>query len=171
MTLRGKLIRLAHENPELREHLLPIIKEAMDFPSEDAWKAYKEKHPGAERADHNIKKQDSGGGKKEEEPKEKPSDKGDKKEDGGKGKKDPKQPIKVDKRLNELLGQWHSSASDPIYAVSSNAYGGNEVPRETIEKARDKVDNWVKFPKDYRIEKADVKGLQKAKKILDSMLK
>ena len=28
MTLRSKLIRLAHANPELRSHLLPIIKSA-----------------------------------------------------------------------------------------------------------------------------------------------
>jgi hypothetical protein len=27
-TLRSKVIRLAHENPELRPHLLPLLKEA-----------------------------------------------------------------------------------------------------------------------------------------------
>lgn len=35
-------------------------KTGMEFPSEAAWKAYKEKHPGAEKKDHTIK-HDSGG--------------------------------------------------------------------------------------------------------------
>lgn len=30
-TLRGKLIRLAHEKPELRPHLLPMLKKAMKY--------------------------------------------------------------------------------------------------------------------------------------------
>ena len=28
MNLRDKVLKLAHENPELREHLLPLVKEA-----------------------------------------------------------------------------------------------------------------------------------------------
>jgi len=33
MELREKLIRIAHEKPELRKHLLPIIKEARQEPA------------------------------------------------------------------------------------------------------------------------------------------
>ena len=35
-SLRDKLIRLAHEKPELRDHLLPILKEARGKPWESA---------------------------------------------------------------------------------------------------------------------------------------
>ena len=31
MSLRNKLIRLAHEKPELRGHLLPLLKEAGSY--------------------------------------------------------------------------------------------------------------------------------------------
>jgi len=34
--LRDKLIKLAHEKPELREHLLPMIKDASQSPKETA---------------------------------------------------------------------------------------------------------------------------------------
>ena len=37
MTLRNKLIRLAHQKPELREHLLPILKEAKGNISVEVW--------------------------------------------------------------------------------------------------------------------------------------
>lgn len=33
MTLRSKLIRLAHENPELRPHLLPILQKKAQGPA------------------------------------------------------------------------------------------------------------------------------------------
>lgn len=51
--LRNKIIRLAHENPELRKDLLPLIKQSGDF-TKTEWEAHKKKHPGAEEKDHNI---------------------------------------------------------------------------------------------------------------------
>lgn len=53
MSLRNKLIRLAFEQPQLRDDILPLVKEGGDFTKEE-WKAHKEKHPGAEEKDHNI---------------------------------------------------------------------------------------------------------------------
>ena len=44
--LRTKLIRLAHENPELREHLLPMIKEAKLFKNK---KEFQEQYPSLPR--------------------------------------------------------------------------------------------------------------------------
>ena len=38
--LREKLTKLANSVPSLREHLVPILKEATDFPSEEALKGY-----------------------------------------------------------------------------------------------------------------------------------
>jgi len=84
---------------------------------------------------------------------------------------DSKKSIKVDKRLGDLLGQWHSSGSDPIYAVSSSAAGGHEVPREVLEKALHKVEGWVKDPESEKIEKKDLPGLKKAVGIMEKMLK
>lgn len=49
-----KLIRLAHENPETRPHLLPIIKEAMKFKTPEALKKYLDSHPKADKARHTV---------------------------------------------------------------------------------------------------------------------
>jgi hypothetical protein len=125
-------------------------KKAMEFPTEEALKKYLKEHPKAKPADHTVKK-DDGGGK-------------------GKSEEADKRPVKVDKRLGELLGQWHGSSNDPIYAVSSSAAGGHEVPAETIQKAIDKVTNYIKFQDAYHVDPKDVKGLQKAKKIMEGML-
>jgi len=161
------LKKVAAEYPKTRVHLIPVIKEAMEHKSPDALKKYLHEHPKADKSKHHVKK--PGGKSKTEAPKEDSSKKDEKPAEGG--KKDPKQPIKVDKRLGELLGQWHSSGSDPIYAVSSHAMGGHEVPRETIQKALSKVNNLINYPDAYHVDKAGKKQLQKAKSILDSMLK
>ena len=57
--LKG-LIRVAHENPETRATLLPIIKKAMEFDTPEALKKYLHDHPGADPKNHTVKKQDSG---------------------------------------------------------------------------------------------------------------
>ena len=148
MSMKDVLLKLANENPELRSKLVPLIKEAMEHPTEEAKKKYLEEHPKADPSNHTVKKDDEGD-----------------------GVSDTKRPVKVDKRLGDLLGQWHSSSNDPIYAVSSSAWGGHEVPVGTIQKALDKVTSWVDFPEDFNIEKKDIKGLQKAQKIMTEMLK
>lgn len=51
--LRTKLIRLAYENPELREHFLPLLKQSGEF-TKDQWKKHKEKFPGAQAHMHTI---------------------------------------------------------------------------------------------------------------------
>jgi len=58
MSLRSDLVKLAHQVPELRPHLLPVLaadKEAMDHPSEKARATYLKKHPKANPADHKVK--------------------------------------------------------------------------------------------------------------------
>jgi hypothetical protein len=44
VNLRSKLIRLAHGNPDLRLHLLPLIKKAEMFNTEEALKKYLKDH-------------------------------------------------------------------------------------------------------------------------------
>jgi hypothetical protein len=65
--LRSKVIRLAHQNPELRPHLLPLLmKTAMEFPTEDARKKYLDEHPDADASKHTVAVSKSEGKGKEE---------------------------------------------------------------------------------------------------------
>lgn len=52
--LRKKLIRLAHENPELRGVLLPLLKEGMEHPTDDAREKYLKDHPNANPKNHSV---------------------------------------------------------------------------------------------------------------------
>jgi len=58
--LRSRVIRLAHANPDLRPHLLPLLagKTAMEFPTEDARKKYLDDHPDADPSNHSVSKSD-----------------------------------------------------------------------------------------------------------------
>lgn len=68
-TLRGAVIRLATERPELRQHLVPVLrKTAMEFPTEDALKTYLKEHPDADRSLHTVKKPEKDSPKTEEKP-------------------------------------------------------------------------------------------------------
>lgn len=64
--LRHHLIRLAHAHPEMRPALLPLLKEAREFPNEEARKKYLEDHPNADPANHTVAKPDDKGGEGED---------------------------------------------------------------------------------------------------------
>lgn len=54
-TLRSKLIRVAHENPELRPHLLPLIHEAgMGDKLKSMWESYRREHPKAKEPPQSL---------------------------------------------------------------------------------------------------------------------
>ncbi|MFA6234138.1 MAG: hypothetical protein WC824_08130, partial [Bacteroidota bacterium] len=54
--LRERVLKLAHEVPELRKHLVPILrKTAMEFDTPEALKKYLDEHPGADRSNHTVK--------------------------------------------------------------------------------------------------------------------
>ena len=55
--LRSRTIRLAHANPDLRQHLIPLItsRVAMDFDTQEALDKYLEAHPGADKSKHKVK--------------------------------------------------------------------------------------------------------------------
>jgi hypothetical protein len=65
--LLKQTIRLAHQNPELRVHLLPLIKQAMEFDTQNALDKYLKDHPKANKSNHTVKEQ--GGSKKQKTPK------------------------------------------------------------------------------------------------------
>jgi len=56
MNFRSKIIRLAASNPGMRPHLLPLVKWAMEFPTEEAFKKYMKDHPGADPKNHSVTK-------------------------------------------------------------------------------------------------------------------
>ena len=66
--LRSSMIRLAHSNESIRPHLLPLLKTGMDFDTPEAMQKYLKGHPGADKSNHHVKKQeaapagDDGGG-------------------------------------------------------------------------------------------------------------
>ena len=67
MTLRTQLIKLAHENPELREDLLPILKQAEKAKTEEGaeklYQRYMEKHPDSKKKPKDFyEKSDEKGG-------------------------------------------------------------------------------------------------------------
>jgi len=64
--LRKKLIRIAHENPNLRPVLLPLLKEGMEHPTEDAMKRYLDEHPKAQPKNHRVKGEGDGAAKEDE---------------------------------------------------------------------------------------------------------
>lgn len=55
--LRSRTIRLAHANPDLRSHLIPLItsRVAMEFDTQEALDKYLEAHPGADKSKHKVK--------------------------------------------------------------------------------------------------------------------
>ena len=56
MPLREAVIKLAAEKPELRKHLVPILRTAMEFDTQDALDKYLKEHPDADRSNHSVKK-------------------------------------------------------------------------------------------------------------------
>lgn len=62
--LRSRLIRLAHSEPGLRVHLLPILREghtrtAFEFPDQESLSEYLKEHPDADKKKHWVKKSPS----------------------------------------------------------------------------------------------------------------
>lgn len=61
--LRAAVIKLATENPPLRAVLVPLLRQATEFPSEKALKDYLHEHPDADKSKHSVKQDSSGGDK------------------------------------------------------------------------------------------------------------
>ena len=174
--LRSRLIRLAQSEPTLRSDILPILTASHDVEA-GTYQEYleKKKRQGKPPMKKDEWEARTNGGqqggstpakKKDEKPKDEKKDEGKAKKEEPKKEKD-STPTPVDKKLGDLLSQWHSSGSDPVYAVSSNASGGKPVPKHVAEAALDKVTMLIENPEAHRISPADVKELTKAQKLLE----
>ena len=102
--LHANVIRLASANPGLRSHLLPLLKQAMDFDTPEAMQAYLKEHPGADKSNHHVKK-------KEEESK--------KDDSGVSSKKDPKALV------NDVY-KGHEVLESAITRITNKKYDKNE---------------------------------------------
>ena len=58
--VRNQAIKMAFENPHLREKMLPLIKKLSGEFTEQEWKTHKQRYPGAKAEDHTITKGDGG---------------------------------------------------------------------------------------------------------------
>ncbi len=159
-TLRSGLIRLAFQNPDLRADLLPLLTKEAAGPS---YKDYVEKKrkKGEKPLDEGAwesRVKGKGEGKSEE------KDEGKKDEGGGKT-------VSLSRaegeKLSEALGGWHSSASDPIYAVSSHASAGKPISAEAAKKALGKVTFMLEHAEAHRLSDSEKKQLSSAKKMLE----
>ena len=61
-TLRTKIIRLAHAEPEMRRHLVPLLRQGMEHATEKAKKKYLKEHPDADPSNHTVNKGDKADG-------------------------------------------------------------------------------------------------------------
>ena len=154
-TLRSGLIRLAFHNPDLRADLLPLLTKEAAGPS---YKDYVEKKrkKGEKPLDEEAW---------ESRVKGKGEDKSEEKDEGS--GKTVGLPAAESKKLGEVLSQWHSSASDPIYAVSSHANAGKPIPADAAKKALGKVTTMLNNADAYRLDDRDKKQLSSAKKMLE----
>lgn len=73
-TLRSKIIRLAHQKPELRFALLPLIqKSAKEFATEKALGDYLHEHPDADKSKHSVVESEKSKGDSKETSKKSPA--------------------------------------------------------------------------------------------------
>lgn len=134
--LRTRLIRIAHANPGIRPHLLPLLLErvAKEFPSQQALEDYLDDHPNAAKDKHWIADEGGEGGKKDEETKDK--DKPSKDED--------KAPAKDE-------GEAKSEPSDSAVASKLKSFlakmkGASKSIVDSIQKAPKEVQRLVSDP-------------------------
>lgn len=167
-TLRAQLIRLAHDNPAIRGEILPLITASQDVTA-GSYQDYverkkKEGKPPLKKDEWEART--NGGTQGGKTPSKKEPEKDEKPDKTDKAKTKNESPTWVDKKLGDLLGQWHSSGSDPLYAVSSNAQSGKAIPQHVAEAAIAKLDKMIAEESG-----ADAKELTKAKKLLEKSVK
>ena len=120
-TLRAGLIRLAHNRPDLRSHILPLVTDrvAMEHATQDALDQYLKDHPRADKSKHKVKSEGAAGGGG-----------GDKEKGKGKGKKDIQ--FEVD---DSTLEKRRPAISDDLKEYGADAEADDLKPehREAIE--------------------------------------
>lgn len=61
MNFEHDLIKLGTTNPDLRVHIRPLLKVAMEHATPEALKKYLHEHPDADKSKHHVKKDEGGG--------------------------------------------------------------------------------------------------------------
>lgn len=132
--LRIRLIRIAHANPEIRPHLLPLLLErvAKEFPSQQALEDYLDDHPDAAKEKHWIKEEGGEDAKKDEgESKDKkPKDDEAPSKDEGEAKKEPSD----------------SAVSGTLKNFLSKMKGASKSIVESVQKAPKEVQRLISDP-------------------------
>ena len=134
-TLRTKLIKLAHSNLELRPHLLPILKTAMEFPSQEALDKYLKDHPKS-HVKHTVKAP-SGGSESQKAP-EKEERAPDKAEE--KSKETGESGGDLDSKLKQLKGDKNSKVKvDPnsYYNRVTFSVGTSQNPHHVVSELQE----------------------------------
>lgn len=161
LLLRKALTKLASENPELRKHLVPLLRQATEFDSPEALKKYLHEHPDADKSKHHVKKQEGGSGAP--------------KDEGGDNK-----PVALSregyKAVADALqgfdegGGWSHVIS---YAVSGKPMEPKHV-KKVVDDISKYLKNWNTPGGDAQVGRwtpKDKKNLTKAKGILENQLK
>ena len=157
LLLRNAVAKLASENPELRKHLVPLLRQATEFDSPEALKKYLHEHPDADKSKHHVKKQEGGGEAKKDEGDNKPVALS---REGYKAVADALDGF-------EEPGAWGHVIS---YAISGKPMEAKHV-KKVVDDIGRKLDNWKVYAESNRWTPKDKKNLTKAKGILENQLK
>lgn len=152
-TLRARTIRLAHQNPDLRPILLPLLKTAMEHATPEAREKYLKEHPNADPKNHAVKGKSEGGGKSEAPAKEKPAH------------------VQGDKNLGGALQEWQGPGTPGINSAGSYFTSGKPVPRDTAEKAHKEIKQMLSEAGSRGTPDDHVKHLKKIDSALKKILK
>jgi hypothetical protein len=130
MSLRSDTIRLAHDNLVLRPYLLQVLRQAREFPSQEALDAYLSEHEKAEPEKHWVRKEEPAKsdepGAKDDAPAEEPAK-----------KEEPKKaPSKLDGFLSRIRGVSKSMLDSVTKAPPRvKAFVAEKSSRDELTKA------------------------------------
>lgn len=114
-----KILHLAHTEPRLRQHLIPLLrahKRAMEFDTPKALEKYLKEHPDADKSKHHIKKKDE--------------------KDTGNSEGEKSHPkVKVPQDIGGLMQQYSDGRADIYQQVGSFATSGHAVDSEKVDEA------------------------------------
>jgi hypothetical protein len=132
LNMRSKVIKLAHDVPELRKHLVPLLRTAMEFDTPEALKKYLDDHPAADKSNHSVNTDDDKKGPSTT--KSKPA-------------WDAEEAIKKSTKrlLPENIPHFQQAVKHAIEPFNTDFTGGTDKEREQAfaEFSKDMADNWT----------------------------
>ena len=156
--LLEKIIRLAHEVPETRIYLVPLIRWAKDFGTPEALEKYLKEHPDADKTKHKVKKPTLKWMPVKPKTEEKST----------KPKAEPKPPKSKEPSVEESLAKAKALPAD------SRGELKNPIPLANTGKTNKEIRNFVQDHEDddVPVQKINLKDLKSAQDIVtkDSVL-